>query len=365
MQIHRIAIIGLGLIGGSLGKALVEKGYEVMAVDKDSETLDWGLRLGAATRVTQELAVGILDAPLIILATPVGAVENILAQISPHLQPGTIVTDVGSVKAELSRQAERMLPPGVDFVGGHPMAGKEMTGVTGADARLFMNAYYVLTPGHNCTQAALEVITDLVRQVGAIPVIMDALKHDRAVAAVSHLPHLVAVALAQTAGKLEAVQQGTLALAAGSFRDGTRVAESSPVMWQDICAANPGMILEALQGFRANLDELEAAVRSGDGVQIAQAFAAAGKVRTEYKHQIAGKLTGQVELAVAIPNEPGALGSITKALGKANINIVSIEVARVGEGLQGSVVLGFQGQPTAAKALSIIENLGLSARFIE
>ncbi len=363
MEIRRITIIGLGLIGGSLGRALAGYGYEITAVDNNPDSLDWGLRLGAAAKGTQDLIEGVKDAQVIFLATPVGTVEEILQVIYPQLTPGVIVTDVGSVKTGMMKLAEDLLPDGVDFVGGHPMAGKEQVGIAGADPLLFINAFYVLTPGRNCSQQAVEKITGLVRQIGAVPVIMDSVKHDRAVANVSHLPHLVAVALAQSAGRLEDEQPGSLNLAAGSFRDGTRVAESSPVMWQDICLANREMILQALCTFRQALDQLEFAVRQGEGARIAEAFAQAGKVRTLYKNQIKGKLTGLVELVVSIPDEPGALGLLTKALGEANINIINIEVLRVRDGLAGSVVLGFQGQAAGNKALEVIQSLGIAVQY--
>ena len=358
-RVKRITIIGLGLVGGSLGRGLVDKGYEVTAVDRNCVSLEVGLRLGAASRVTTDLLAGIKDAQVIILAAPVGALEGILREIAPYLKLGSIVSDVGSVKGDLTRRAKEILPQGVDFVGGHPMAGTEQVGIEGADPLLLQGAYYVLTPGNNCSQRSLEVITGLVKQLGSVPVIMDAVRHDFAVATLSHLPHLLAVALAQAAGDLEREQPGSLVLAAGSFRDATRVAESSPLMWQDICVANSDMILKALATFRASLDNLEQAIKSEDGAKINSAFVAAGQVRSEYKSQVGSKLAHFVEIAIDIPNRPGALGTITKALGEANINIIKIEVKTVIEGMPGSVVLGLRDLPTVNKAREVLSSIGI------
>lgn len=358
---RKIAVIGLGLIGGSLGLALAGKGYEITGIDRNRETLARGLKLGAASRVTENLADGVKGAAVVFLAVPVGAASEVLKTIAPHLSPGVIVSDVGSVKTSQLRLAQDLLPAGVDFVGGHPMAGTEQAGIDGADPLMFVNAVYVLTPAANCSPGAVEEMAALARQAGAHPLIMDPVKHDRAVATLSHLPHLLAVALTKTAGKLEEEEPGSLALAAGSFRDGTRVAASSPVMWQDICLANREMILSALKLFQLELAGLEEAVRDGDGVNIAGAFRQAGEIRESYKQQAKTRVEELVEVVISIPDEPGYLGTITRALGEANINIVNIEIIRAREGAAGSVVLGFQGEAPAVRALDLIRGLGIQA----
>lgn len=358
-MIRRISIIGLGLIGGSMGRALSEKGYEITGIDKDRTTLEQGLKLGAASRVTQDLKAGLADAQVVVLAVPVGAAAGLIRSISPYLQPGVIVSDVGSVKTNLVELAATMLPAGVEFVGGHPMAGTEQAGIAGANPLLFNDAFYVITPGVNCSPRSVEIITELVRILGAVPVIMDCVKHDRAVATLSHLPHLVAVALAQAARCLEKEQPGSLNLAAGSFRDGTRVAESSPVMWQEVCLANKEMILGSLQTFREQLNKLERAVRNETGEVIHQAFDEAGGIRGAYRRQVKGKLADLVEMLVAVPNSPGALGMVTKALGEGNINIANIEVLQVEDGAPGRIILGVQGEAASLRALELLQGLGL------
>lgn len=360
MRVLNITIIGLGLIGGSLGKALVKLGYQVTAVDDDPATLQLGLDTGAACTATEDIRLGLAEAQVVILAVPIGSMSTVLKAVAPNLRPGMIVTDVGSVKSDVMAQIEDLLPDGVDFVGGHPMAGTEQVGVGGADPLMFTNAYYVLTQGPNCSQQGLETVVQLVQQIGAVPVIMDSVTHDRAVAALSHLPHLVAVALAQTAGSMEEEHPGSLDLAAGSFRDGTRVAESSPRMWRDICLANREQILASLEAFRERLDQLEQAVSSGDGEQIAAAFNQGRLVKELYRSRVKRKLAEVHEVVVSVPDQPGVLGTVASSLAQANINIANIEILRGREGFAGSLALGFRGD-TVERALATIRALGLPA----
>jgi prephenate dehydrogenase len=353
----RIAIIGFGQIGGSLGLALVAEGYEVIAVDIQAEVLASGLEIGAASQGTCDLIKGIEGAGLVVLATPVGAIPQVLQKITPHLSPGVIVTDVGSTKSGIVTLAGEVLPPEVSFIGGHPMAGTEQVGILGANAKLFVNAIYVLTPGAFCTTRALETLSSLVKCIGARPIIMDADRHDRAVGVISHLPHLLAVSLAHTAGELEEQQPGSLALAAGSFRDGTRVADSSPQMWQDICLANRDLILDSLQEFKRKLQILEEAVCCQNGSAIEDAFKAAARIREKAsKDKALGINIVTTELIVDLPDEPGALGKLAQSLGAVNINIDTVE--SLPEGNNG-VILGFRAAHAADQAKQVIATMGI------
>lgn len=352
MHIQRITIIGLGLIGGSMGRALVKAGYEVTAVDRDRHVLEKGLELNAATKVTNDLTAAVSEAQVVVLAVPVGSMGTVMRNIASSLPPEAIVTDVGSVKTCTMELAHSFLQPGQDFVGGHPMAGTEVPGIESADPRLFADALYVLTPGVNCSQRAVEVITQLVRELGACPVIMDSVKHDRAAAMLSHLPHLLAVSLAQAAANLEEYQPGSINLAAGSFRDATRVAESSPVMWQDIFTANRELLLESLQIFHSYLDTLTEAVKQENSTVITKAFAEARYLRQRSRN---AHFDGQVaEVTVDIADEPGALGRVASLLGEANINIAQIKILPRGEDGSGGVVLGFESPAAASQAREVI-----------
>ncbi|MHB1420697.1 MAG: prephenate dehydrogenase, partial [Bacillota bacterium] len=196
-KVNRAVIIGLGLIGGSLGMAWTQGNTisEVVGIDMDPRSLELGVETGAIHRGETDLEKGVRDADLIVLATPVGQMKQLMEKLQPHLQPGVIITDVGSTKADFVNYMENNLPDKIHYVGGHPMSGSERGGIDAADKYLFENAAYILTPTAKTDPEALETLSGLVRAAGARVLTMDPEEHDLMVAAVSHLPHLVAVAL--------------------------------------------------------------------------------------------------------------------------------------------------------------------------
>ena len=202
-EFNRVVIVGVGLIGGSLGMALCRRGLarEVVGTGSEPENLRLALELGAIHRFTVSTAGAVAGADLVIIATPVSATIPVLLELLPHLSGGAVVTDVGSTKGEVVREAERAVRPGISFVGGHPMSGSEKTGVRGADPYLFENAFYIITPTPRTPPAALESVRKLAGGVGARVLEMNPEEHDLAVSAVSHLPHLTAAALVNTAAR--------------------------------------------------------------------------------------------------------------------------------------------------------------------
>ncbi len=270
-----VLIAGVGLLGGSLGMAL-KRGRlvrRVTGLGRSADRLRLAQRLGAIDAATLDPASA-READLVVLAAPIGAFTALLQGMRRHLGPGTIVTDVGSAKAGVLRSASEILPPEVVFVGGHPMAGKETSGVQHADPYLFRGARWVLTPvGRGPAEdEALSLLVRMVEGVGATPVILGSELHDRSVAAISHLPQLVAVALMEAAAALEQEAPGALGLAAGGFRETTRIAASDPTMWRDICLANGPAILEALAAFEKRLGALRRAVQKADGGALEETF---------------------------------------------------------------------------------------------
>ena len=219
---QRVAIVGVGMVGGSLGRAMLSRGLvdEVVGIDATLGAVEQAVGLGAVTAVGDGLSA-VSAADLVILATPVNTTLRLLPELSAWLKVGAVVSDVCSTKADVVSRAGEVLPAGVTFVGGHPMTGSEKQGVVALDENLFENAIYVLTAAES---PALEKMTALVRGLGAVPLMMDAQKHDRLVAAISHLPHLVATALVSAVAGMKAEKNELLALAAGGFRDTTRVA---------------------------------------------------------------------------------------------------------------------------------------------
>jgi prephenate dehydrogenase len=269
----RVAIVGVGLIGGSLGMALRERrlAQAVIGIGRNPETLQKALRLGAIDEAAIDLATGVQNADLIVLATPIGQILADLERLSTLLSPGAVITDVGSTKGEIARAGDRLISSGA-FVPGHPMAGSERSGVEAARADLFMEATWALTPTPITNPDALQRVRHLAQAVGARTIVLDPDAHDRAVAVTSHLPHVLAYALAALAGAESEESPHLFDLAAGSFAGATRVAASSPELWRDIALSNREALLRSLHAYRISLAETEAAIESGDADALLTLF---------------------------------------------------------------------------------------------
>ena len=254
---QRISIIGLGLIGGSWGLALGEKGFRGRRVGFDKpEVLARALSLGAVDEIADDAAGAVRGADLVILATPVGVIINLLPQVKAAAKPGALVTDVGSTKRLISNRAREIFGDEPLFLGGHPLAGKEHSGIENADAALFRNARYILTPlsPDHLEDPRVKAFSVLLESIGARPFVADAQSHDRAVAFLSHLPQLVSTGLASLIAEQGAEDFLPTEMAASGFRDVTRLAESPYEVWRDICLTNIDDIQSALQ---ALIDKLE------------------------------------------------------------------------------------------------------------
>ncbi|MFZ5826430.1 MAG: prephenate dehydrogenase [Bacillota bacterium] len=271
---RRVAIWGVGLIGGSIGMAIRQAGLAREVTGIGREPLEQAVSLGAIDRWTTDPAGALAEADLLILAMPVQAMVDLAPVWGPKLRPGTVVTDVGSTKAAVVAAWERHLAPGAHFVGGHPMFGREKAGVEAASPHLVTGCRWVLTPS-----PALDRVRQLVTLLSAEPVVMTPAEHDRRTAGASHLPQLVATALAAAALELDKQSPGTLHLAAGGFRDTTRIAESPAGLWSEIWLSSPDALREALVTFRQALADLEEAVERGDAEAIAAVFERAQEAR--------------------------------------------------------------------------------------
>ncbi len=262
---QRVAIIGLGLIGGSIGLALhkVKIAQEVVGYDLGSGVTERACRVGAIDATYEALTDVVRGAELVVLATPVGSMRAILQGIAPAVMPGTIVTDVASTKEQVIQWAEELLPTSVTFVGGHPMAGKELSGVEAADAELFQGHIYCITPTEHTRPTATSKVAALVESMGARVRFLSPVEHDRQVAGVSHLPFLASIALVNTV--VESPSWGEAALlAANGFRDMSRLAAGSPAMYRDICLTNSEAIVGWLDDYIATLQSLREHVAERD-----------------------------------------------------------------------------------------------------
>jgi cyclohexadieny/prephenate dehydrogenase len=266
----RVAFIGFGLIGSSLARALRRHGLarHIVASDR-SEAV-----------VASALALAIAGADLVVICAPVGAYQSIGDTIAPHLKPGAIVTDVGSVKASVARDLEHRLPPSVHLVPGHPIAGTEKSGPENGFAELFEGRWAILTPAGTADRAAVELVADLWRGVGSTVEEMDPDHHDLVLAVTSHVPHLIAYTIVGTAVDLEdSLKSEVIKFSASGFRDFTRIAASDPTFWRDVFLNNRDAVLEMLQRFTEDLSQLQRAIRRGEGEFLFDRFSRARAIR--------------------------------------------------------------------------------------
>jgi prephenate dehydrogenase len=267
--IDRLAIVGVGLLGGSVAKAVRAQGLarEIVGVGRDLTRLAPAVSDGALDRATTDIAEGVAGADRVLLAAPVLVNETLLGRVWPAAAPGAVLTDVGSTKRGIVAAAERLATsrPDVHFVGSHPMAGSEKAGYAVARVDLFRGATVVVTPTESTDAATAKGVSEFWAALGARVVALDAATHDRAVAAISHLPHVAAWALVDAVARFE---PDALQIAARGFKDTTRIAASDPDVWREILVDNREAVRASLVAYRAALDDLERLVAADDGAAL-------------------------------------------------------------------------------------------------
>ena len=278
----RLALIGFGLIGGSIARAAREQGLagEIVTTAHSARTRARVAELGIVDRVAETNAEAVQDADLVILCIPVGACGAVAQQIARHLKPGAIVSDVGSVKAAVVRDMAPHLPASAHFVPAHPVAGTEHSGPDSGFAELFIDRWCILTPPEGTDPDAVERLREFWTGLGARVEIMTPEHHDLVLAITSHLPHLIAYTIVGTADELAQVTSSeVIKFSAGGFRDFTRIAASDPTMWRDVFLANKDAVLEMLGTFNEDLSKLTRAIRRGDGEALFEHFARTRAIR--------------------------------------------------------------------------------------
>jgi cyclohexadieny/prephenate dehydrogenase len=278
----RVALIGFGLIGGSIARAARAQGLakEIVATARSEKSRQRVRELAVVDRVVETNAEAVKDADLVILCIPVGDCGRVAEEIAPHLKPGAIISDVGSVKGAVVREMEPHLPKGVHFVPAHPVAGTEHSGPDSGFAELFVNRWCILTPPEGSDAAAVEKLQAFWAAIGAKVEVMTPDHHDLVLAITSHLPHLIAYTIVGTADELEQVTSSeVMQFSASGFRDFTRIAASDPTMWRDVFLANKDAVLEMLGTFNEDLSKLTRAIRRGDGDALFEHFTRTRAIR--------------------------------------------------------------------------------------
>jgi len=279
---ERVALIGLGLIAGSMALAMREKGLarEIVGHARSADTRAVALEIGLVDRVCETAAEAVEGADLVVLAVPVGAMGGVAAEIAPHLKPGATVTDVGSVKQAVVDAVAPHIPEGVHFIPGHPLAGTEHSGPRSGFASLFRNRWWLFAPAGGTDEAAIARLESLVQAMGAKTERMDAAHHDLVLAVTSHTPHLIAYTMVGVADHLKRVTESEVVeYSAAGFRDFTRIAASDPTMWRDVFLQNKEAVLDILGRFTEELFMLQRAIRMADGEQLFDYFTRTRAIR--------------------------------------------------------------------------------------
>ncbi len=354
-SLRRIGVIGCGLIGGSIALSLSKSGYQVFVVDlpQNEKKVLKQIPFAAFRKSPAELCS---ESPeIIFVCVPSDETIDIIREIAPEVSTGTIITDVAGVKLPVMEAARMSVPENVVFVGGHPMAGSEKSGVEAAQPFLFQNAVYVLSPLKEYPKKVVSPLIDVIQQLGARILFMDAVQHDKIAAATSHLPQLLAVELVNLINELSANDENFNTLAAGGFRDMTRIASSDFAVWKDILSSNRGNIREVLKAFVRRLSELNEALNEEEIEKVKREFETASFARTKIRKGGKGFLHPLYDLYVVVEDRVGVLREITSTLADAGINIKDIELLKVREGTGGMFRLSFDTEEILNRSARILE----------
>ncbi|MGN1148165.1 MAG: prephenate dehydrogenase/arogenate dehydrogenase family protein [Lachnospiraceae bacterium] len=351
--------IGLGLIGGSIAKALkaADSSIKIIAYDINNETLSLALAEGTANEVTSQIDERFSACDYIFLCAPVSHNDENLSAIKKVLSPTCILTDVGSVKTTIHEHVAAAGLTG-QFIGGHPMAGSERIGFQNAKALLLQNAYYILTPSEGIGYDKLLAYQNLVKKMGAIPLVLSYEQHDFVTAAISHLPHVVAASLVNLVKDTDSEDGIMKMIAAGGFKDITRIASSSPVMWQQICLTNGQNISRLLQVYIDALEQAKQAIDTQDTEVLYQLFDSARTYRESFTNASGGPIKRIYDITVNIADKPGTLASVVSLLASQDISIKNIGITHNREAAEGSMRIEFYDENSVVNAMKLLSASG-------
>lgn len=360
--IRRIAVVGAGLVGGSVAAAARAAGAAVVLTDRDADVRDRARTAGLADRVVDDLAATVADAELVVVAVPAGVAADVLHEVARSAPRSAVLTDVASLKGELVPDVEARLAAAAlgpeRYVGGHPMAGSERSGPEAADDRLFQGATWVVTPTSRTDHAAFTTLSAVLRDLGARVLALEPELHDQLVAVTSHLPQVAASALADVAAETTGrLGEAVLAVAGGGFRDTTRIAASDPELWVGILRGNRDAVISAVDTLRGRLDQVRDALDSGDDVPVRDLLARASAARRGLVRDDVA--TETVDLVVALDDRPGSLASATKALGEAGINVADLAMRHASAGDRGALLVRIAAT-AEDRAVAALAGVGLA-----
>lgn len=359
MAIHTIGFIGLGLIGGSLAKAFrrVSPEIKILAYNRSRESLVEALADGVINQAQDSLDENFAACDMIFLCAPVSVNIQCMKTLRSIIRPDCLLTDVGSVKTTIHEAVEELGLTG-QFIGGHPMTGSELSGYANSGDRLLENAYYILTPTRKNRPEQMVEYQAMIKAIGAIPLVLDYRDHDRATAYISHLPHLVAYALVNLVKKSDNRAGLMKMLAAGGFKDVTRIASSSPEMWQQICRENKGALLDALGEYQKTLSRLGEAVARDKESFLLEYFDSARQYRSSLNAQYRSGVEPIYEIYLEIADEPGAIAIVSTILGSSRLSIKNLEIRNMREVQAGALRVEFYAGKDAQAAAELLRRYG-------
>ncbi len=352
----KVGFIGLGLIGGSIAKALrrVHPEVEIIAYNRTQSVLEAALQDKCIDTACDRIDDRFSDCDYIFLCVPVVTMLDYLKQLKPLIGKNTILTDVGSTKSDIHKTVNELSLQG-NFIGGHPMAGSEKTGYKHAKDRLIENAWYVLTPGEDVDIKRISQFSELISSLGALPLVLTYDEHDFVVAAISHLPHVVSASLVNLVRENDSDDQYMKTMAAGGFKDITRISSSSPQMWQEICLANADNICILLDRYIRKLTDFRFNIRNGNAEKLLEYFTECKDYRDSFATTFSGPIKRIYRIYLDLADVPGAIATIATILAEADISIKNIGIVHNREFEQGVLSVEFYSQDALEAAKTTLQ----------
>lgn len=345
MKDNVFGFIGLGLIGGSIARGIKRSrpDAQIMAYMRTRSKLEQAKKDGIVDVILDGVDENLRKCDIIFLCTPVEYNAQYLTAIRPFLKPGAIITDVGSTKTKIHTVVTKMDMEGI-FIGGHPMAGSEKTGYESSTDHLLENAYYIITPTALSYQTDIDRMVEIAKLIGSIPIVLDYREHDRIVAAISHLPHLVASSLVNLVKDSDSEAHMMKQLAAGGFKDITRIASSSPVMWEQICMTNTGNLIDMMEAYIASLQNILSDLRAQNAQGIYDLFDTSRTYRNSFGERAKGSIAPEYSFTVDVVDEPGAISTLAVILSARGISISNIGINHNREQGEGALKIVFYNE---------------------
>ncbi|MBO6242211.1 MAG: prephenate dehydrogenase/arogenate dehydrogenase family protein [Butyrivibrio sp.] len=363
MSFKKFGFIGLGLIGGSIARAIKRSRPDsyIVAYTPHKETVDSAHSEGIVDKPLYEIGNDFSDCDIIFLCAPVEINNENLDKLAPFINENTLITDIGSVKTGIHDKVKEL---GLEnqFIGGHPMAGTERIGFSNSKASLLENAYYILTKTEFTGEEKIKPYYDLVKEMGAIPLVVPFMQHDYITAAISHVPHVVSASLVNLVHDNDSEDQLMKLIAAGGFKDITRISSSSPVMWQQICTTNSYNISDLLSKYIDSLIDIKLAIDEHDGDKLYNFFNSAKQYRESFIETSSGPIMQTFTIHVDIADKPGNLAKVATLLSDNNINIKNIGIVHNREYERGTLRIELHDQSGKDAAINTLKENGYPIR---